>query len=210
LSSLVKIDPHRPDRRILEEAAAVLEAGGVVAFPTISFYGLGADALNKTAFFQIFRIKNRPYSQPLPLLIPDASWVERLAAYVDDRARKLMDRFWPGGLTLVFRARQDVVPYLVSPDTTIGLRVPSHLVPVGLLSVLNRPITGTSANFTDTPPCNTAACVQNSLIIQPDLILDGGPTPGEAASTVVDVSSHPFRIIRAGLISEEEIRTAVK
>jgi L-threonylcarbamoyladenylate synthase len=208
LSRLVEIDPHRPERRQLEEAVAVLKAGGVTAFPTISFYGLGADALNKDAFFRVFHIKHRPYSQPLPLFIPDASWVEILAVHIDDRAMRLMEKFWPGGLTLVFRARPDIVSHLVSPDSTIGLRVPSHPIPAGILSLLNRPLTGTSANLTGSPPCTTASCVRASLPIQPDLILDGGATAGKAPSTVLDVTSYPFRIIREGLVSKEDILAA--
>jgi len=188
---------------------AVLETGGVIAFPTISFYGLGADALNKNAFFRVFHFKGRPYSQPLPLFIPDASWVEILAAHVDVRSRRLMEHFWPGGLTLVFRARADVAPYLLSSDFTIGLRVPSHPVPAGILSLLNRPMTGTSANLTGSPPCTTASCVCASFPIHPDLILDGGHTPGQGASTVVNVTSYPFRIIRQGLISKEDILAVV-
>ena len=171
-----------------------------MALPTISFYGLCADAMNPEAIARVFAIKKRPADKPLPLLIPDPSWVEKLATGVDRRCRSLMRAFWPGGLTLVLRAGPHALSHLVSREGSIGLRIPSHPVAANLLRLFNRPVTGTSANLAGSEGCIDAACVRSTLPVQPDMILDGGPTPGTAGSTVVDLSGQGARILRVGLV----------
>lgn len=209
MSRLLSIDPVNPSPDALAGAKEVLESGGVVALPTISFYGLCADAMNPEAIGRVFAIKKRSADKPLPLLIPDSSWVEKLASGVDQRVRALMRAFWPGALTLVLRANPQAPSHLISGEGSIGLRVPSHPVPANLLRLFNRPVTGTSANLAGSEGCADAACVQ-SLPLPPDLILDGGPTPGTAGSTVVDMSGRDVRILRAGLIPKKDIEAKLK
>jgi len=205
LTLIRKIDSVHPDGKTLEECAQTLRNGGVAAVPTISFYGLLADAYNERAFDRVLEIKRRPSDKPLPLLIPNQTWAHKLCAEINDRAVALMKAFWPGGLTLVVRAAAAAPWYAVSQDGTVGLRVPSHPVAAGLLALFDGPVTGTSANEAGAPPCRDADCVRTTLALQPDLILDGGATAGAAGSTVVDVSGAEPVIFREGLIPARDI-----
>ncbi len=200
-----KIDPSRPDAETLRECVETLRSGGVAAAPTISFYGLLADAFNQTAFDRVLEIKRRPPDKPLPLLIPDKSWAYKLVAGIGNRAEALMKAFWPGGLTLVVKASSTAPSAAVSASGMIGLRVPSHPVTAGLLAIFQGPVTGTSANEAGEPPCRDADCVRTTLAIQPDFILDGGATAGKAGSTVVDASGPEPVIFREGLIPARDI-----
>jgi L-threonylcarbamoyladenylate synthase len=209
LTSIRKIDAIHPGRETLLECAQTLRNGGVAAVPTISFYGLLADAHNEAAFDQVLEIKRRPSGKPLPLLIPNQEWACKLCAAINDHAAALMKAFWPGGLTLVVPAAAAAPPYAVSQKGTIGLRVPSHPVAAGALALFDGPVTGTSANEAGAPPCRDAGCVQTTLTLQPDLILDGGTTSGAAGSTVVDVSGAEPAILREGLIPARDIFAAL-
>ncbi len=201
----IKVDPNRPSREILQRAADMLRLNGVVALPTISFYGLCADAMSESAFNRVLEIKHRPAEKALPIFIPDVSWIDRLSAGVNPGARLLMERFWPGGLTLVVRAADNLPPHLVSPEGAIGLRMPSHPVALGVAVLFKGPITGTSANPAGQPPCCDAECVSRSLTVLPDMILDGGPTPGGMGSTVLDMTGETPRFLRQGIVPEDSI-----
>ena len=197
---VASIDPLRPDDTTLGEAAAILRAGGVVAFPTETFYGLGAAALNRAAVDRVFALKGRPRSSPLLVLVDSVAMAERIGD-VTGTARSLMARHWPGALTLVLRARP-VVPLEVTASTaTVGVRLSSHVVARELVRVLGDPITAPSANVTGEAPPRTAAEVLRYFGDAIDLVLDGGETPGGLPSTVLDVSVDPPRLIRAGAIT---------
>ena len=197
------VDPEQPDVRAIAAAAAVVEAGGLVAFPTESFYGLGADALDSDAVARVFEVKGRPEHKALLVLVDSIDMAAGLAARVSDGARALMARYWPGPLTLVLEAADRVPAGLTGGGSTIGVRMPGHAVARALVHSAGRPITAPSANPSAAPPPRTAADVRGYFDGRVELILDGGTTPGGAGSTVVDCTAWPPRILRQGPVIVE-------
>jgi L-threonylcarbamoyladenylate synthase len=200
-TEVLRVDPVAPDERLVREAARVLRRGGLVAFPTETFYGLAAAALDAAAVRRIFALKARPTSMPLLVLLDARSTLRHVVEDVPERARALMDRHWPGPLTLVFRAAPHVPTELTAGTGTIGVRVPDHRVARVLVAQLGLPVTAPSANPTGAAPPTTADAVLAHFGAALDLVLDGGPTPGGAPSTVVDVTVDPPRVIRQGAIT---------
>jgi L-threonylcarbamoyladenylate synthase len=196
----LKIDPGKPDEEKLAEAVRVLREGGVVAFPTETFYGLGADARNETAVEKIFRIKGRNFRNPLPVIVADAGELIPLVEEIPATATILMQTFWPGPLTLIFRAAPSVSSRLTGGTGKIGIRVSSHPVARFLAAGLAGPLTATSANPSGGPECSSADAVIRALGDLPDAVIDGGETPGGAGSTIIDVTGFPLRILREGAI----------
>ena len=178
----------------------VVRARGVIAYPTDTFYGLGADPRDPEAVRRIFAIKGREAGQPILLLLHDRSEVAAWASAVTPSAERLMDRFWPGPLTLVFPAAPHVLPELTGGGGTIGLRVPGNELTRELLRHLGKALTGTSANRSGGRDPRTVEEVMREVGDRVDLILDGGGTTGDRPSTVVDVTVEPPRIIRQGTI----------
>jgi len=197
------VDPEQPDVRAIAAAAAVVEAGGLVAFPTESFYGLGADALDSDAVARVFEVKGRPEHKALRVLVDSIDMAAGLAARVSDGARALMARYWPGPLTLVLEAAARVPVGLTGGGSTIGVRMPGHAVARALVRSAGRPITAPSANPSEAPPALTAAAVREYFEGRVELILDGGPTAGGAGSTVADCTVWPPRILRQGPVIVE-------
>jgi L-threonylcarbamoyladenylate synthase len=187
-------------------AARIIHAGGVVAFPTESFYGLAVDATNESAIHRLFDIKNRAVDQPVLILIPNVEVLDRYAAAITPTARRLMARFWPGGLTLVLEAAASVSPLLTAGTGHIGVRWSSHHLATELARMVGRPITGTSANLSGQPGCRSATEISPVLAGKLDFILDGGGTKGGPGSTVLDVTIDPPVILREGMISRHELR----
>ncbi len=149
----------------------------------------------------MFQVKGRPASQPLLVLVDSVAMVDRLAAEVPPAARALMARHWPGPLTLVLRASAAVPKAITGGGDTIGVRLSPHPVATGLVRALGAPVTAPSANPTGQAPPSTAAAVQAYFATGIALILDGGPTPGGPPSTVLDVTTEPPRVIRAGAVA---------
>lgn len=178
----------------------VIRAGGVIAYPTDTFYGLGADPENARAVRRLFEIKGRQPDQPVLLLLPDAAAVRDWAAEVTACADDLMRRFWPGPLTLVFTAKPTVMPELTGGTGGIGLRVPGAVLARALVRFLGSALTGTSANISGGPSPRTAADAADSIGSMVDLILDGGVTAGGKPSTVVDVRGAKPVLIREGAL----------
>jgi len=197
------VDPEQPDVRAIAAAAAVVEAGGLVAFPTESFYGLGADALDSDAVARVFEVKGRPEHKALLVLVDSIEMAAGLAARVSDGARALMARYWPGPLTLVLEAADRVPAGLTGGGSTIGVRMPGHAVARALVRSAGRPITAPSANPSEAPPALTAAAVRDYFEGRVELILDGGPPVGGAGSTVADCTVWPPRILRQGPVIVE-------
>lgn len=195
------MDVRRGD---IEKAAQILKKGGVVAFPTDTVYGLGADAFNARAVQRVFEIKNRPRNLPLPILIAAVSQLNVLANPIPEVAWFLVRRFWPGGLTLVLN-KADSVPSHLSQGSTIGIRLPNHPICLALIQYAGNPIVGTSANISGQPAALTAVEVARQLGSKLDFIIDGGKCPGGRESTVVDVTREPPAILRHGIIPASEI-----
>jgi L-threonylcarbamoyladenylate synthase len=200
-TEVVRVDPVAPDERVLDEAARVLGRGGLVAFPTETFYGLGAAALDRRAVRRVFEVKGRPASMPLLVLVDSEAMVGRVAPEIPARARELITRHWPGALTLVLRASAGLPAELTAGTGTVGVRLPAHATARALVRALGAPVTAPSANPTGAEPPKTAAAVLSHFGDALDLVLDGGPTPGGAPSTVVDVTVDPPRVIRQGAVT---------
>jgi L-threonylcarbamoyladenylate synthase len=197
------------DSRAIEAAARALRTGEVVAFPTETVYGLGADALNERAVAQIFAIKNRPRFDPLIVHLASKEMVPQYAAVIDERAVALMERFWPGPLTLVLRKRP-LIPDLVTAGLdTVALRVPAHPVALALLRAVERPIAAPSANPFGYVSPTTALHVQEVLGSVIPLILDGGPCSIGVESTVCALTEADAVVLRPGGVTVEEIEAVI-
>ena len=200
MTRVLTIGPGAPIPEMLSDAAHTLWDGGLVAFPTESFYGLGGHALDPRALARVFAIKGRPESKPLLVLVDGPAMVETLAIDISTGARDLMNRHWPGALTVVLKAMTDLPAALTAGTGTIGVRMPGHPVARGLTRAAGFPITAPSANPSGQPPPCTASAVRDYFMGQVDLILDGGPTEGGAGSTVADCTAWPPRVLRQGPI----------
>ena len=197
------------DEAVLERAVCRLQEGGLVAFPTDTLYGLGAVASHEEAVRRLFAAKQRPLDRPLPILIESAEAVDAMAAEVPPAARRLMDAFWPGGLTLVLRRHCGFLSLALGGGDTVAVRVPAHPVALELLRRLGEPLTGTSANLSGRPGPKTAQEVRSQLGDRVDLIVDGGPCPGGVESTVVDCTVDPPRVLREGAVAATRVATAL-
>jgi len=207
---VLKVDPRNPAAEIIKRAGDAIRRGELVAFPTETVYGLGADAFNKRAVARVYEAKGRPADNPLPIQITSKDEALKLAAEVPDVARRLMERFFPGPLTLVLRASPDVPDEVTAGTGKIGIRMPDHPVALALIRSAGTPIVAPSANVTGQPPPTSAEEVLAYLGGRIELILDAGPTPLKIASTVVDVTEVPPKILRHGSISEEALAAYLK
>ena len=197
---VIPVHPDEPRKDRLADAAACLERGGVIALPTETFYGLAADALSAAALDALNRIKHKPEGSPILLLLADAGQVLQLVDRVPGSFQVLVERFWPGPLTLVIPAADDLPTQISGGRGTVAVRVPGLALPRRLAARLGRPISGVSANRFGGPPCRTAAEVASSLGEGLELILDGGPAPGGRASTLLDLCGARPRILREGQV----------
>jgi L-threonylcarbamoyladenylate synthase len=194
----------------LKAAAAFLRAGRLVAFPTDTFFALGASALNAAAVQRIFKAKGRADGNPVPVLVGSIEDAERVAASVPDAAAALARKFLPGALTLVLPARPEVPAEVTAGGGTVGVRVPAHDLALRLISLAGVPITGTSANISGQPPCKTAHEVLGQLTGRVDHIFDAPCGSHTAPSTVVDFASGRMRLIREGAIAYDSLRAVVE
>ncbi len=192
----------------LTAAVDSLRRGKLVAFPTDTLYALGADATNDDAVRRLYEAKRRPLDAPLPILVADITQARELTEGVPDLALTLARRFWPGPLTLVLRRADAFHSLALAGGDTIALRAPDHPAPLALIGLLERPITGTSANRSAEPPPRTAAEVAAQLGDEVDIIIDAGPAPIGVESTVLDLTATPPRILRPGAISREQLEAA--
>ncbi|MBN1866681.1 threonylcarbamoyl-AMP synthase [Candidatus Sumerlaeota bacterium] len=204
-SRIQKLDPDAPYIDVIERAVDVLLSGGVVAFPTDTVYGLAADATNPEAVEKLHSIKGREADKALPVLIDSLKMFGTLSVEIPEGIDDVIDRHWPGPLTLVVRKRSAALK-AVSPDDTLGLRMPDNMIALGLINMLARPLASTSANRTGERPASTAQEVEEILGDKVDLILDGGPTPGSAVSTVLSLVEEPFRVLRQGILEHAALK----
>lgn len=189
----------------MEQAIDVLKKGGLVAFPTDTVYGLGANFLDEAAVAKIYEAKKRPRHLALPLLLSHVSQMESVAQFVPEVAWRLAEHFLPGGLTLVLYKAPWLPSVLTGGGDKIAVRVPNHPVPIALIEGLGASLTGTSANVTGSPSLLTAEEVQQQMGNRVDLVVNGGRCPGGTESTVLDLTGRVPRILRQGLITQEEI-----
>ncbi len=199
------LDPHHPDPEAIAQAAAALAAGGLVAFPTETVYGLGADALNAAAVTRIFEAKGRPADNPIIVHIANAAALAGLVTAVPLAAQTLMARCWPGPLTLVLPSSAAVPAVTRGGLSTVAVRMPSHPVALALIRAAGRSIAAPSANRSGRPSPTTAQHVLADLGEAVDLVLDAGPTPLGVESTVVDVTGETPILLRPGGVALETL-----
>lgn len=188
----------------IEDAAKLLRAGGVLAYPTETFYGLGALARDAAAVERVAHAKGRPDGKPLPLLAADLPAIEAVAE-LSPLARRLAARFWPGPLTLVLPARAGLPAAITAGTGTVGVRIPGSELARALSSRAGGAIVSTSANLSGEPPPARVEQLSPVLRARIDGVLDGGPTPGGQASTVVVVAGSSVTLARAGAVPFEEV-----
>jgi L-threonylcarbamoyladenylate synthase len=206
-AEIVKINPETPDMRMISYVADRIKAGQVVGMPTDTFYGLAADPLNLRAVDLIYEVKTRSRHKPLSLLIESVEQAEYLAAWpLDECFYGITDKYWPGPLTIIVKASSRL-PLKVTANTgNVALRVPASKIPVEVIRAAGVPITATSANISGASECTTADGVRAQLGGRIGLIVDGGTSPRDVASTIIDMSvPDKVTILRQGAIPESEL-----
>lgn len=197
--------PSDSCRQEIVEAVEQLQQGRVVAFPTDTLYGLGADVFNESALRRLFAIKGRPADLALPVLVNDNEQAEMAAGRLPELAEELARHFWPGPLTLVVPKAPRLSTLVTGGRDTVAIRQPAHWAPLHLTSGLGQPITGTSANYSGGPDLLTLEEIETQLGHLIDYIVQCGPAPQGVGSTVVDVTTSQPRLLRHGTIPFEEI-----
>lgn len=205
MTLVLKLDAALPQADAIERAASIIRSGGLVAFPTETVYGLGADAMNEDAIRRIFEAKDRPADNPLIVHICDPAMLEAVASNVSSKTEALIAAFWPGPLTLVLKRRPEVAESVSAGLTTVAVRMPHSSIALALIRQAQTPIAAPSANLSGRPSPTTAAHVASDLEGRVDLILDGGATNIGIESTVLDMTSEPPVILRPGWVTREQL-----
>jgi L-threonylcarbamoyladenylate synthase len=200
MPDILKISPEKPDGVLIAKAVNILKAGGVIAYPTETFYGLGVDGHNEKAIEKIFAIKGRNFKNPISIIIGNKKDLDQLVENIPEFSRILLEHFWPGALTIVFAASLNVSPLLTAGKSKIGIRVSSDPIATALTNALSHPITATSANRSGEAECTSAQEVIQCIGDHLDAVIDGGKTPGITGSTIIDVTTFPPVTLREGMI----------
>jgi len=200
------MDPSHPDMGVLSEWGAEIRKGAVIAFPTDTYYGLAANPFDPEAVARLFKIKGRPDSKPILLLIDHLDRLKDLVLNVSPLAEAVMSGFWPGPLTLVFEAALNLSDALTAGSGTIGIRLPNARLPLELIRAAGVALTATSANLSGGPAPTTAAAVMASIGSKLDAVIDGGKCQS-CPSTLLDVSGAHPKVLRKGQVSTERLRT---
>jgi L-threonylcarbamoyladenylate synthase len=206
---VLKINPQNPEKEKIKIAARILKKGGLVAFPTDTVYGLAADAKNMQAVKKIYKVKKRPLSNPLPILIAEKNDLKKYTRGVSAKIKKLTDKFWPGPLTIVLRKKKIISNAVTAGKLSVGVRVPANPVTIDLIRALGRPLAATSANISTKQSPTTFKAVQGDMTNKISLILDGEKTKLGRESTVLDCTTSPPTLIRPGAISQKTIEKLI-
>jgi L-threonylcarbamoyladenylate synthase len=209
-AELLKVSPENPDPAALRYAAEFIRRGELVAVPTDTFYGIAADPFNLAAVEQIYRVKGRPETRALPILVNTVSQAIALSRDVPYTFHKLAAKFWPGPLTLLVEASTGVPLKITAHTGNVALRWPKCPIVNELINLTKGPITGTSGNISGQPACANAVELLEQLGDRLPLIIDAGETPGNLASTIVKLEGDDWEIMREGVVTEPEIRAALE
>ena len=197
------------DKERIAQAADILRRGGLLAIPTETVYGLGANGLDENAVLHIFEAKGRPQDNPLILHIPDASWLTRYCEDVPEAAYRLAERFWPGPLTMILKKKPCVPLRTTGGLETVGMRCPDHAVTRAIIEASGVPVAAPSANTSGRPSCTTAEHVREDMWGKIDGIVDGGPCQVGVESTILDLTCTPPRLLRPGGLPLEALEEVV-
>jgi L-threonylcarbamoyladenylate synthase len=208
-AELLRISPENPDPAAIRYAADFIRRGELVAIPTDTFYGIAADPFNLAAVDQIYRVKGRPETRALPILVNTTAQAVALSRDVPYTFHKLAAKFWPGPLTLLVEASTGVPLKITANTGNVALRWPKSPIVDALISLVEGPITGTSGNISGQPACATAIDLLEQMGERLPLIIDAGETPGNLASTIVKLDGDDWQIMRDGVITEQEIRACL-
>ena len=187
-------------KEILRKAIEILNDGGIVAYPTETFYGLGVKFDKENSLKKLFELKKRQEEKPMPLIIGSRASMSMIAASINEIAESLMDKFWPGPLTLILEAKKGLSPYLTADTGRIAVRIPGESAALYLVREAGFPITATSANPSGMPPAEDADAVIRYFGEKIDMVIDGGRTAGGLPSTIVDAAGESIKIVREGAI----------
>ena len=196
---------HPVPEEVTDKAAELLKGGGLIAFPTETYYGLAVDPFNESALQRLFRVKNRPAIKPVLVLVSGPEQLPLLTNNIPAQAEHLMNKFWPGPLTLVLPALDSLSPILTGGTSTVGVRHSPNPVAISLLEKVGRPITATSANRSGESAAVCAEDVAQVFRGELDMVLDGGRTPGEMGSTLIGFESAEVKCIREGCLPFKKI-----
>jgi len=205
MTEIIKINPLNPETYLLKKGKDLLQDGRIIGYPTDTVYGLGANAFNSKAIRKIFTLKERDFSKPILLVISKEFNLREIVAEVPSQALKLIKTFWPGPLTIIFKAGKKLPSILTGEKGTVGIRVPDNLITLKLLSLCKFPVTSTSANPSGMPSANNALQVDKYFPDKIDLIIDGGKCNNPAPSTIVDFTEGKIKIVREGRIGKDEL-----
>lgn len=197
--NVLPIDPLAGQGETIQAAVRVLKKGGVLVFPTAGLYGMGADAFSDRAVRRVFAIKGRPPHKPLLILLSGLADLDRVVRTVPEHAAPLLG-LWPGGITLIFEAKEGLPTPLTGGTGKIGVRMPAHPVARALTQCFGGPITGTSANLSGRPAVADVARLDPAIGSRVDLVLHAGALPGGVGSTIVDATCFPVRVLREGRV----------
>jgi len=206
-AEIIKVNKDNPEASLIRYAADQIRSGEVLGMPTDTFYGLAADPFNLRAVDRVYDIKSRSRHKPLSLLIEGTDQAEELARPLPEEFYRLARRFWPGPLTIIVRAASRL-PLKVTANTgNVALRVPQAKIPLAVIQAAGIPITATSANLSGENECTSAEAVRDQLRDRIAIIVDGGTSPRDVASTIVDLTDEEarWRILREGAIAAQEI-----
>ncbi|MBZ5704051.1 MAG: threonylcarbamoyl-AMP synthase [Acidobacteriia bacterium] len=206
-AEILKINSEKPEASLIQYAADQILAGYVLGMPTDTFYGLAADPFNLRAVDRVYEIKSRSRHKPLSLLIESVDQAEELARPLPKEFYELVRKFWPGPLTIIVRAASRL-PLKVTANTgNVALRIPSSKIPLAVVKAAGIPITATSANLSGAAECTTAEAVRDQLQDRIPIIVDGGTSPRDVPSTIVDLTDEEARwqVMREGAIPAQEI-----
>ena len=204
-TEIIKINCKKPEIEIIRKASKIILNGGLVAFPTDTLYGLGANFFDKISVKKVYKVKNRPPHKPLIALIGNKEELPTLASTIPKIGRELIEKYWPGPLTIIFKAEKHIPRELLAGGDTIAVRMPNSKISLALLRATGVPLTSPSANISNEYTPMTAKEVYEQLNGRIELILDGGVSEQKEPSTLVDVSVDPPVILRQGVIQIPEL-----
>lgn len=193
---VLKVSSRKPEKKKIFYSAKILKAGGLVAFPTETVYGIGANLLDKKALGRLYKVKKRSRNKPFTVHISNIKTVKRLGCKMTKEAEGLVSRFWPGPLTIILKSRH---------GEKMGFRMPDNKIALELISLAGIPVVAPSANISGHPPPTSAEGVLRNLDGKIDILLDGGRTDIGVESTVIDLTVKPFKVLREGAIKSEDI-----